>query len=120
MLRGWIVAFGKVLLHLKHTGEEVCLRVLDDFTRDAGVNLQTLLLGLVARELINKFAELGGRFGDVAAFVVAFEAASDFVQEATGDGDIGVANLLVKFVGGVELNFAFEALRLRSGGGSGF
>lgn len=74
------------------------------------MGFQGLLLGLVAGELGDEVAELGGGFGDMPAFKVGFEAAGDFVEEGANGGEVGVAELVVEFVGRVELDAALHAL----------
>lgn len=119
MLGSGICAGGEVLLDLEDAGEEVGVEGMGhDFLGEGGVNLEGLLLGLVARELGDEVAELGSGFGDMAAFVVGFEAARDFVEEGPDGGEVGVAELVVELVGGVELDAALHALLGRRRGGS--
>ena len=79
--------------------------------------LQALLLSLVAGEFVDEFAEFRRTFCDVTAFVVAFEAAGDLVEESADDGEVGVSDLGVEFVGGVELDSPFQALLWWCSGG---
>lgn len=84
--------------------------MLHEFFGEGGVDFEGLLLGLVAGKFRDEVAEFGGGLGDVPAFEIGFEAAGDFVEERADGSEVGVAELVVELVGGVELDAALHAL----------
>lgn len=80
------------------------------------MGFEALLLRLIAREFVDEIAELRGAFGGVTRFVLACETASDFVKERSDYREVCVAQLVIQLVGGVQLDFAFQALLLRGAG----
>lgn len=111
VLGGGVCAGDEVLLDFEDAAEGFGVEGLFfDFLSQTDLDFQALLLGLVRGELGDEVTQLRGAFCDVPAFVVALEAFGHFVEEAAAGCEVGVAELGVEFVGGVELDFALAAL----------